>query len=173
MKSLNYTENELADAHSRALYVILVACFPIIVAGFLTQLVFLSGAVQRDNGVSHQTKYAYFNYPVTGDLVAGPFEVSGRVESIPAGEVVYLVEQVDNKFWPKLRIGTEPTDFQRKQHTSSGEGYKYTIELLSVNAAAEAEISNWFENGNKTGEYPGIDIKDGVTVLAKVRVVHK
>lgn len=173
MKSLNYSGTDVTNAHSRALYVIFVACFPIIVAWSLTQLVFLSGAVQRDNGVGHQTKYAHFNYPLTGDLIAGPFEVSGRIESIPAGEAVYLVEQVDNRFWPKLRIGTEPTDFQRTQYTSSGKGYKYTIELLSVNASAEAAINNWFENGNKTGEYPGIEIKDGVTVLAKVRVVHR
>jgi len=173
MQSLKFTGIETTDAHRRALYVVSVACFPIIVAGFLTQIVFFSGAVQRDDGIGHQTKYAYFNYPVTGDLVEGQFEVSGRVESIPADGTVHLVERVDNRFWPKLRIGTEPTNFQRTQFVNSGKGYKYTIELLSVNAAVEAQIDSWFEYGNKTGEYNGIDINDGVTVLAKVRVVHR
>jgi len=156
-----------------ALYVSAAACLPLILAGSLTQLVFFSGAVQRDDGIGYQTEYAYFNSPVDGDLVADQFEVTGRVESIPLGEVVYLVERVDSLFWPKLRIGSEPKDFQRMQQASSGKGYKYTIELLSVNTAAEAQISRWFDKGNKTGNYPGIDTIEGATVLAKVRVVHQ
>jgi len=173
MKTFSHTGSETTNALSRALYVMLVACFPVVVAGVLTQLVFFSGAVQRDDGIGHQTKYAYFDYPVTGDLVANQFEVSGRIESVPAGEVVYLVERVDNRVWPKQRIGAEPTYFQRTQHTSPGKGYKYTIELLSANATAEERIKRWFNHGKETGKYPGIDISDGLTVLAKVRVVSR
>lgn len=173
MRLFSPTGIQITTAHSRALYVLVVACFPILVAGFLTQIVFFSGAVQRDDGIDHQTKYAYFNYPVTGDLVEGDFEVSGRIESIPAGQVVHLVERVGNLYWPKLRLGTEPTSFQRTQYTSPGKGYKYTIELLSANAKVDAQIQHWFDYGNKTGEFPGIGVSDGVTVLAKVRVVHR
>jgi len=164
---------ETTTAHSRALYVMAVACFPMVVAGILTQIVFFSGAVQRDDGIDHRTKYAFFNYPVSGDMVEGQFEVSGRIESIPTGQVVHLVERVGNLYWPKLRIGTEPTSFQRTQYTSTGKGYKYTIELLSANATAEAQINRWLDNGSKTGNFPGLDVNDDVTVLARVRVVHR
>jgi len=173
MRIFSPTDTETTAAHSRALYVMVVACFPIVVAGFLTQILFFSGAVQRDDGIGHHTEYAYFTYPVAGELIEGEFEVSGRIESIPAGEVVHLVERVGNLYWPKLRIGTEPTGFQRTQHASSGKGYKYTIELLSVNTTVEEQIKRWIDHGNKTGEYPGIDYSDDVTVLAKVRVVHR
>lgn len=173
MKVLDQTVFETPAAFGRVLYVSLVACLPFVVAGLLTLIIFISGAVQRDDGIGYQTQHAYFNFPVAGVLVSDEFEVSGRIESIPNGEVVYLVERVNNMFWPKLRIGSEPTTFRRKQKTSSGKGYKYTIELLSADVAAQTQIKQWFEQGKKTGRYPGISTIDGVSVLAKVRVVHK
>jgi len=173
MEALSDTSIESSNAHSRVLYVLMVACMPVLVAGLLTHLVFISGAVERDDGIGHQSSSAQFDYPAPGDLVADQFDVSGRVESVPTGEVVYLVERLDNRFWPKLRIGSEPTAFHRTHKTSPGQGYKYTIELLSLNATAEAYINRWFDRAKNTGKYPGIEISDGVTVLAKARVVHK
>ncbi len=173
MKSLNESNFATIAAYSRALYVFMVACMPILVAGFLSQIVFVSGGVARDDGIGYQSEHAYFNFPVAGVLVDDEFEVSGRIDSIPNDETVYLVERVNNHFWPKLRLGTEPTSFRRTQKTSPGKGYKYTIELLSANAAAQTRIENWFAQGKKTGQYPGIDVMDSVNVLAKVRVVHQ
>lgn len=173
MNTFSDTDTETTNGHGRALYVLMVACMPFIVAGLLTQIVFLSGTVERGDGINHQTKHAYFDYPASGDLVEDQFEVSGRIEIIPEGEVAYLVERVGSRFWPKLRIGSEPTNFHRTHETSSGEGYKYTIELLSMNKTAEAYISRWFDQAKETGKYPGITISDGVTVLARARVVHQ
>jgi len=112
MKAFSDTDIDTTNALGRAWYVLMVACAPFIVAGLLTQIVFLSGAVKRGDGINHQTKHAYFDYPAAGDLVADQFDVSGRVEFVPTSEVVYLVERVGNRFWPKLRIGSEPTDFK-------------------------------------------------------------
>jgi len=173
MKALSDTGIESTNAHGRILYVLVVACLPLVVAGLLTQLVFLSGAVSRTDNVGQSSAFAYFNYPVAGDLVADQFAVSGRLEHVPEGEVVYLVEHVENRFWPKLRIGSEPTDFYRMQETSSGKGYKYTIALLSANEHAQAQISHWFARGKKTNKYPGIESIEGITELARVRVVHQ
>jgi len=158
-------------ARSRAFYVLAVALFPLVLTGFLTLLVFASGAVQRDDGIGHETKFARISYPTPEDRVSEKFEVSGSIDSIPASQVVYLVERVDGRFWPKKRLGASPTSFSRSQHASTGEGYKYTIELLSLDAGALKRIENWFETGKQTGKYPGISNTDGVTVLAKVRVM--
>jgi len=173
MNALSDTGIKTTQGHSRVLYVLMVACLPVVVAGCLTMLVFTSGAVKRDSAVGQQSKFAQIDYPQSVDLVADKFSVTGRINSVPAGEVVYLVERVGNRFWPKQRIGTEPTDFKRTQHTSPGKGYKYTIELLSMNASAHAHTSGWFEHGKKTGAYPGIGELDGITVLASVRVVRQ
>jgi len=173
MNTFNETGIETNYAYRRVMYVLVVACFPFVLAGLLTQVVFLSGAVERGDGITHQSKHAYFEFPASGDLVTDQFDVSGRVEFIPAGEVVYLVERVGSRFWPKLRIGSEPTDFQRKHETTPGAGYKYTIELLSMNTAAESHINRWFDRAKETGKYPGIKITEGVTVLARARVVHQ
>jgi len=167
------SDTSVDETSARVLYVLAAGIFPLLVAGLLTLLVFASGAVQRDDGISHQTMFAYFNYPVPGDLVASEFEVTGRVNTIPAGRVVYLAERVGDRFWPKMRIGTQATNFRRTQQTKSGQGYQYTIELLAANADAETHINRWFEQGSKSGKYPGIDITDGISVLAKVRVVRQ
>lgn len=174
MEMINSTTvTDTAEARARVRYVLVVFSFPLLVAGVLTLVVFGSGAVKPDDGIGHRTKYANFSFPTPGVLVADQFETSGRIESIPPGEVVYLVERVEGRFWPKQRIGSEPTNFFRRQYTEPGKGYKYTIELLSVNAAGEEIIKHWYSEGEKTGNYPGIKELDSANILARIRVVRQ
>ncbi len=173
MNTTSLTVPEPNVARSRALYVLAVAVFPILVAGLLSALVFLTGAVQPSDGIGHKTRFAQFEYPAPGDLVGDTFTVSGLLNTVPEDEVVYLVERTDAGFWPKQRLGSSSIAFSREQYAGAGKGYKYTIELLSLNGSAQQRVDEWFEAAEKTGKRPGITNMDGATVLAKVRVIHR
>ncbi len=160
-------------AQSRALYVFAVACFPILLAGVLTLLVFLTGTVERDDGIGHKSDYVQIQFPRPGKMVGDNFTLKGVVDAVPPGEVVYIVEKADRRYWPKKRLGTSPTEFVNKHYTRPGQGYKYDIEVISVNAEGDARLGQWFDSGKKTGKYPGIEHIVGAQVLAKVRVVHE
>lgn len=173
MNSANPVITESAMGKSRALYVLAVACFPLALTGLLTLLVFVTGLVERDDGIGHHTEFAQFNYPVPGKLVGGEFTVEGVISQVPSGQSVYLVESKDGAYWPKKDLGKAPTVFSRDQKTSAGAGYKYTIELLSLDAKALNRIEQWFETARATGKYPGIRDWDGAKPLAKLRVIHR
>ena len=173
MNSADSTVSESNMAQSRALYVIAVACFPVLITGVLTLLVFLSGAVVREDGMGHKSEYAHIQFPVPGKLVGDRFKLKGFVDAVPPGEVAYIVEKVDRRYWPKKRLGTSPVEIANEHKTSPGQGYKYDIEVISVNADGDAQLKTWFDTGNQTGKYPGIEHIVGVQVLAKVRVVRK
>lgn len=165
------TDNDTGLA--RALYIIGVACFPVLLAGFVTLVVFISGAVQRGDGIGHNTKFAQIDFPVPGDLVADRFELRGKLKSIPRGETVYLAEMSEGRYWPKKHLGDSNKHFSHNHVTSAGAGFKYTVVLLSVGTAGHEQIKNWFDHGSKTGKYPGIVVVEESTALAKVRVVHQ
>lgn len=162
----------VAERH-RALYILVVACFPVLLAGFLSLIVFVSGAVQRDDGIGHNTEFAQFNYPIPGDLVSDQFELSGMVKSIPQGESVYLAELSEGRYWPKRHLGTSLTGFQSEHFTKPGAGFKYSVVLLSVGPAGESQIAAWFDHGQKTGKYPGIALISDSKTLAKTRIIHQ
>lgn len=170
--SAAHIDSNKTEAQRRALYMLAVAAFPIALSGLITMLVFLSGAVAMDDGVSHRGANAEFSYPVPGSIVAERFESRGTVKSIPAGHSVYLVEEANGKFWPKRRLGDMAGAFSHEHYAKDGAGYKYTIVLLSVPDAGKQQIESWFDVGRETGRYPGIADIDGMTKLAKVRVIR-
>lgn len=161
------------EARARALYIVIVACFPVAIAGLLSFLVFVSGAVQPDDGVGFQSEFAEFSYPIPGDLVDERFLLSGKIKIVPAGEVVYLAELSEGRYWPKKLLGNAPTSFNRDQFANDGAGYKYSVVLLSVGELGKSEIEQWFEKGRSTGKYPGITVIEDSTQLARIRVVRR
>lgn len=161
------------DARARCFYILLVACFPLVVAGMISAMVFASGAVQRGDGIGHKTEFAQIDFPQPGDVVEDQFELRGRLTSVPEGESVYLVEVSEGRIWPKTRLGASPTSFTRQQTASAGSGYKYSVELLSVKPAGEEQIEQWFKKGQKTGKYPGITDIEASTVLVRTRVIRQ
>jgi len=164
---------ESSPAKARFAYVFCVALFPVLLSGALTLAVFVSGAVARDDGIGTSTEYAEFTYPAVGEQTADQFEIRGEIKSVPAGSTVYLVEQSKGRYWPKQHLGNSASFFERYQSTTSGAGYKYTIELLAVGEEGHAQIDAWFANGRKSGKYPGISEIMGAKILAKFRVVRK
>lgn len=169
MNSVSVQTNDSNAGYARALYIIAVASFPVVLAGCITFIVFVTGVVQRADGIGHRTEFAEFEYPVVSDQ----YELRGTLKSIPKGETVYLAEMLDGRYWPKKVLGDSPKSFTNKQVTSAGDGYKYTVVLLSVGADENDQISRWFAQGLETGRYPGIvDLKDATT-LAKIRIVRQ
>lgn len=166
-------DTTLSAARHRVLYILAVASFPIALTSLLVLMVMVSGLVKPVEVVGHKTEFAKFNYPTPGVLVGENFKVQGEIQSVPADEVVYLVESVDGLFWPKQRLGASPGSFSREQKTTAGEGYKYTIKLLSLNSEADAVINQWYEDANKSGKYPGIGNIEGARTLATVRVIRQ
>lgn len=173
MNSSAIQSTEDTDGRYRALYILVVACFPVVLGGIFTLMVFVSGAVQRDDGIGHNTEFAQFNYPVPGDLVSDQFELDGVIKSIPDGEVVYLAELSEGKYWPKRRLGQSTKSFKATHFAKQGKGFKYTIIVLSVGSVGESQIDSWFEHGKKTGKYPGISVISDSKPLAKTRVIHQ
>jgi len=173
MTSASIQKNDIDAARDRGLYILAVACFPAVLAGILTLIVFSSGAVQRDDGIGHNTEFAQFNYPTPGDLVSDQFELSGAVKSIPRGESVYIAEFSEGRYWPKRHLGSSPTRFQSEHFAKPGAGYKYSVVLLSVGSAGASQIDAWFEHGNKTGKYPGIAQVNDSKILARTRIIHQ
>lgn len=172
MAALNPPLNDQRNARSRALFVLAVALFPVLLTGLLTLAVFLSGAVKWDDGIGYKTDHASFEYPKDGDSVTDQFTAFGSVDVVPVGSVVYLVERADSRFWPKQRLGIVPGNFSRKHYVSEGKGYKYTIQLLALDPIALARVEEWGETGKRTGKYPGISDMSGAQVLAQVRVIR-
>lgn len=173
MSSATVQSHSVDNGRSCALYILAVACFPLLIAGVLTLLVFTSGGVERDDGIRHQSEFAQFDFPQPGDLVSDRFVLRGSVKKIPAGKTIFLAELSDGRYWPKKQLGEQPGSFKREQKTSPGDGYKYSVVLLAVGDAGASQIEQWLAHGRSTGDYPGLKSIAESTPLAKIRIIRQ
>lgn len=167
------TEVKPDAARYRALYLLCVACFPVVLAGLLSLGVFASGAVAMDDGIGHTSDVASFDYPVPGVKVRERFTVKGKLHAVPSEKSVYLVETVNDRFWPKKLLGSSPMPFSREHFADAGAGYKYSIELIALDEDGLQQVEQWFKTGKSTGKYPGILKTPEFETVARVRVIRQ
>ncbi len=171
--------SSVADAAShkavpaRAFYILGAFLLPLGLAGLMTFVVFAAGAVARGPIAATHTDYATIETPSANQTVSSRFVASGEIVKLRDGEVAYLTELVDGKFWPKMRLGKTPGPWKRKQVANGGAGFKYKIVVMAVTGIGEQRIEDWFENGRTSGKYPGLEAPADMRAIAAVRVVKK
>jgi len=102
--------------------------------------------------------------PRARELVQRLFRAEGSVDSLPAGQHLLLVVQVEGLMWPKGQIqvnnGSWTAQVHEAGHPSDG---LFVLSLWMVSSRGYGEVVAWLEHGGHTGEYPGLwQIKDGV-----------
>jgi hypothetical protein len=108
--------------------------------------------------------------PKSGEQVTQEFTVEVSLSAIPPGHHVWIAVQVGNLLWPKdpeVPAQTQRKTYPIREFGTPGE--RFSLALLMVDAAGNDQILAWFENGQKTGSYPGFTTVRGSMQLDAVR----
>ncbi|MCH9674846.1 MAG: hypothetical protein K0U93_25625 [Gammaproteobacteria bacterium] len=159
-------------AHARIAYLVLVALYPLGFAGLVATLVFGLSQINETGRVGAITEHASIDFPGAGAGVPGTFIAKGQIHEIPEGTTLYLATNSDNLYWPKQPLGDAGSSWSRKFTASPGPGYKYNIVILAVTPAGLKRIEAWFNDGERTGQYPPIEDFAEARPLAISKVVR-
>lgn len=161
------------EDHKRALYIAVVALYPILFSAILALLVYHFGGFKDDASVGRITEFASIDYPdKKGIGSANPFPASGSIFKIPDNKLVYLVERKEGLYWPKKRLGGDTGNWEWNVYATESKGYKFHIVLLAVDAAGANEMDEWTALTQKTRKYPGMKSVSGSEELATLRIVR-
>jgi len=166
-------ESQPVIVSPRVWYVLCAFLFPIAVAGLISLLVFGSGSIERGPLAPTHSEFAKISQPIAGKRVKSRFDARGEVTRLKAGEVAYLAETVEGKYWPKTRLGSSTGAWQRKQVADGASGYKYTLVVLAVGPQGDQQLDDWFKHGRDTGKYPGIANIESMRALASIRIIKQ
>jgi hypothetical protein len=94
--------------------------------------------------------------PRRGEQVGPEFTVEAKVSAIPPAYHLGIAVQVGNLLWPKdLDVPAQDRRLKSKICEGGLPGQRFSVALLMVDAAGHRQISKWFEDGQKTGNFPG------------------
>lgn len=107
--------------------------------------------------------------PKPGATADPAFPAGGTIQLRPS-EVGWLAVRKGALFWPKEPSITKSGPWTRTVFEGGPPG-KFSLALIAVDAATNARIINWFEQGRRTGSYPGMLLGEGIRVLDEIEVI--
>jgi D-alanyl-D-alanine carboxypeptidase len=110
-----------------------------------------------------------FLAPKSGEQVTQVFTVEGSLSAIPSGHHVWVAVQIGDLLWPKTEVPAQTQHWTRPIHEGGAPGESFSLALLMVDATANDQILAWLDNGQRTGDYPGISRVFGSVQLDAVR----
>lgn len=169
----NASSKKISDKQKRNLIVISVALFPLIVSTIIFVLIVLIGNIQFPEKIGTKSEFTEIILPVDKAIISKKFSISGAIKDMPSDTFIYLIENRDKQFWPKLSIGNKAKTW-KKQLTAHGKKNRYfSFLLVEVDNKGKKKFDKWFETSRKTGKYPGLKHIDFAKPVTKVRVMTK
>jgi hypothetical protein len=110
-----------------------------------------------------------FLAPKSGEQVTQEFTVEGSLAAIPSGHHVWVAVQIGDLLWPKTEVPAQTQHWTCPIHEGGAPGESFSLALLMVDATANDQILGWLDNGQRTGNYPGISTVRGGVQLDAVR----
>jgi len=104
------------------------------------------------------------SHPRNRALVPRLFQAEGSIDSVPAGQHLLLVVEVNGLKWPKGEVVVKNTSWDAFVFEGgTPPNGDFTLSLYAVSSEGYDEISAWLERGKAAGDYPGLShIKDGI-----------
>jgi hypothetical protein len=96
--------------------------------------------------------------PEDEEIVERVFLVSGVLANVPNDRQIWLAVEKNNLVWPKEpNISSADRKWSRaiNENEITGKG-TFSLSLFCVPPKGQKVFENWFENGKRTGEYPGL-----------------
>ena len=108
--------------------------------------------------------------PHLGETVARrTFHCNGTATGVGPESHLWLAVEVNNRVWPKERELHVLADGSWENTVyEDGATDKFSLSLLSANADAEKQITQWIEAGKKTGQYAELVGIPGTERLARI-----
>jgi hypothetical protein len=106
--------------------------------------------------------------PKPDTTVDPAFPASGTIQLLPS-EVGWLAVRKGALYWPKEPSITKSGPWTRTVFEGGPPG-KFLLVLIGVDAATNERIINWFEQGRRTGSYPGMILSEGTRVLDEIEL---
>jgi len=116
--------------------------------------------------------------PADGSNVPGEVTAKGIARNIPPGQTVWTVVSNGTQFWPQRPVLRVANDWTCPVGFGGGaiglDGKKFDLLIVTADAEANKAWLDWIAEGERTGNYPGLNIlPPGVTNLQKVTVTLK
>ena len=94
--------------------------------------------------------------PIDGQQVPRSFTSKGILSGIPKDHFVWLAIQVNDLLWPKRQIAAISGESWVQQIYEGGTTRTFSLVLLLVNDEGQRSIENWVDQGETTGDWPGL-----------------
>ncbi len=161
-----------SDEQKRTLIVIFVSLFPLVFSAFVFSLIVLIGNIQFPEKVTPKGIYGEIIMPPDKSVVAKQFIMSGSIENMPDNTFMYLVENRENHFWPKVFLGDKAKSWEKPLTVYAKKGSRFSYLLVKVDKKGKKVFDNWLETSRLTGKYPGMKEINFTKIIAKVRVKY-
>lgn len=107
--------------------------------------------------------------PMPGTTVDPAFPASGAIQMLLPSEVGWLAVRKGALYWPKEPSITKSGPWARTVFEGGPPG-RFSLVLITVDPPTNERIINWFEQGRRTGGYPGMILGEGIRVLDEIEL---
>ncbi len=161
----NYTATSPAISNNG--FLLSVAVFPVLVAGLLTLVI---KAFVPFSTIDADTQFASISSPKHNSSVSRQYVVSGTTKQSFGDKHLFLVEETSGIIYPKVSVPSEAGPWSANLYTGAPVGNNFRIVLLAINTADKTIFKEWLNNGEQTGEYPGLTNTESMQELTAVTV---
>jgi hypothetical protein len=124
------------------------------------------GAVVEEIPVARSSRSS-IKEPKAGARVAPEFMASGTVE-IPPAQVAWVAVRIGALYWPKEPAITKSGLWRVKVFEGGVPGVRFFLALIVVDQETDQLINRWFEDGRRSGSFPGLPLRDSAKTLDEI-----
>lgn len=147
----------MTDSTHRLWVLLCAALLPITASILLTGVFHLLGDYRVVEPVPAKTDFAVISYPQKDKRVGAVFTAKGVLTRLPENTTqAYLMMKRNNHYWPKHPLGSKPGEWSKEISETQKDDSRLNLVVLAVAAEGVAQIDQWHETSQKTGEYPGM-----------------
>ncbi|CAA6801176.1 MAG: Unknown protein [uncultured Thiotrichaceae bacterium] len=147
----------MTDSTRRLWVLLCAALLPITVSILLTGVFYSLGDYRVVERVPAATDFAAISYPQQGKRVDAVFTAKGVLIKLPENTTqAYLMMKRNQRYWPKHPLGSTPGEWSKEISEPQKNDSRLSLVVLAVGAEGIAQIDQWHETSQKTGEYPGM-----------------
>jgi len=153
MSEERYVPKEKMESHRVKITIAIIGLIGIVLAAIAPFLCCLIFDCTKDDPPVHAVLS-----PKENETVSDVIDVTGTLGKIPSGNHVWLATQIANFMWPKqpeIPAASRSWAAQIYEGAKPGNGNMMLV-LFTVGEEGNSFIREWFRNGQKTGDFPGL-----------------
>jgi hypothetical protein len=133
---------------------------------------FLPVDVPSDDSEAYKSAEGAIDSPKKDQVVSPSFDASGTASHIGKGVTLWLLEKVENNYYPKAGHITVANTAWKQPVLEQGKATDLELSLWAANRAADAQLSDWMNTCNRKSDCPAFSLPTGMNLLTQPSGTH-